>query len=85
MCHHLHQGLKQVSVRLLQGGRGISNVKSYDQKCLKFENFTAQVQDDGGAPRMSALHCLLPRKRSCPTWVTSSNQAPSPENRCNLT
>jgi hypothetical protein len=46
---------------------------------------TAQVQDDAGGPRMSALHCLLPRKRSWPTWGTSSNQAPSPPSRSNLT
>ena len=45
----------EAGVRLLQGGRRPSTVKSYDQKWLKFENFTAQVQDDAGAPRMSAL------------------------------
>ncbi len=32
-----------------------STVKSYDQKWLKLESFTVQVQDDAGAPRMSAL------------------------------
>jgi hypothetical protein len=42
-------------VLLLQGDRRPSTVKSYDQKWLKFQNFTAQVQDDAGAPRMSAL------------------------------
>jgi hypothetical protein len=50
----LAQGF-EVGVRLIQGGRRPSTVKSYDQKWLKFENFTAQVQDDAGAPRMSAL------------------------------
>jgi hypothetical protein len=45
----------EAGVRLLQGGRRPSTVKSYDQKWLKFETFTAQVQDDAGAPRMSAL------------------------------
>ncbi len=40
---------------LLQGDRRSSMVKSYDQKWLKFEAFTSQVQDDAGAPRMSAL------------------------------
>ena len=30
-------------------------VRSYDQKWIKFETFTTQVQDDAGAPRMSAL------------------------------
>jgi hypothetical protein len=45
----------EAGVRLLQGGRRPSTVKSYDQKWLKFENFSAQVQDDAGAPRMSAL------------------------------
>ncbi len=45
----------EAGVRLLQGGRRPSTVKSYDQKWLKFEAFTAQVQDDAGAPRMSAL------------------------------
>ncbi len=45
----------EAGVRLLQGGRRTSTVKSYDQKWLKFENFTAQVQDDVGATRMSTL------------------------------
>ena len=45
----------EAGVRLLQGGRRPSTVKSYDQKWLKFEAFTSQVQDDAGAPRMSAL------------------------------
>jgi hypothetical protein len=45
----------EAGVRLLQGDRRPSTVKSYDQKWLKFENFTAQVQDDTGAPRMSDL------------------------------
>jgi hypothetical protein len=45
----------EAGVRLLQGGRRLSTVKSYDQKWLKFETFTTQVQDDAGAPRMSAL------------------------------
>jgi hypothetical protein len=45
----------EAGVRLQQGGRRPSTVRSYDQKWLKFENFTAQVQDDAGAPRMSAL------------------------------
>jgi hypothetical protein len=45
----------EAGVRLLQGGRRPSTVKWYDQKWLKFENFTAQVQDDAGVPRMSAL------------------------------
>jgi hypothetical protein len=48
MCQHS-------GVRLLQGGHRPSTVTSYDQKWIKFENFTAQVQDDAGAPRMSAL------------------------------
>jgi hypothetical protein len=30
----------EAGVRLLQGGRRPSTVKSYDQKWLKFENFT---------------------------------------------
>ena len=42
-------------VRLLQGGRRPSTVKSYDQKWLKFETFTSQTQDDVDAPRMCAL------------------------------
>ena len=33
----------EAGVRLLQGGRRPSTVKSYDQKWLKFETFTAQV------------------------------------------
>ncbi len=45
----------EAGVRLLQGGRRPCTVKSYDQKWLKFENFTAQVQDDAGSPRMSVL------------------------------
>jgi hypothetical protein len=45
----------EAGVRLLQGGRRPSTVNSYDHKWLKFQNFTAQVQDDAGAPRMSAL------------------------------
>ncbi len=45
----------EAGVRLLQGGRRPSTVKSYDQKWLKFENFTTHVQDDAGAPRMSVL------------------------------
>ena len=45
----------EAGVTLLQGGRRPSTVKSYDQKWLKFEAFTSQVQDDAGAPRMSAL------------------------------
>jgi len=45
----------ETDIRLLQGGRRPSTVKSYDQKWFKFENFTAQIQDDAGAPRMSAL------------------------------
>jgi hypothetical protein len=44
------------TVRLLQGGRRPSTVKSYDQKWIKFEDFTSQAQDDAGAPRM----CVLP-------------------------
>ncbi len=32
-----------------------STIRSYDQKWIKFETFTTQVQDDSGAPRMSAL------------------------------
>ena len=43
------------TVRLLQGDRRPSTVKSYDQKCLKFEAFTSQVQDDADAARMCAL------------------------------
>jgi hypothetical protein len=73
----------EAGVRLLQGGRRPSTVKSYDQKCLKFENFTAQVQDDTGASRMSALpassHTVVAY------LVTSSNQAPSAQNRFSLT
>ena len=45
----------EAGVRLLQGGRRPSTVKSYDQKWLKFEAFTSQVQDDADEPRMSAL------------------------------
>ena len=45
----------EAGVRLLQGDRRPSTVRSYDQKWIKFENFTTQVQDDAGAPRMSAL------------------------------
>ncbi len=45
----------EAGVRLLQGGRRPSTVKSYDQKWLKFANLTTQVQDDAGAPRMSVL------------------------------
>jgi hypothetical protein len=45
----------EAGVRLLQGGQRPSTVKSYDQKWLKFETFTAQVQDDAGATRMTAL------------------------------
>jgi hypothetical protein len=44
----------EAGVRLLQGGRRPSTFKS-NQKWLKFETFAAQVQDDAGAPRMSAL------------------------------
>jgi len=47
-------GFQEV-VPLLQGGRRPSTVKSYDQQWLKFEAFMSQVQDDAGAPRMSAL------------------------------
>ena len=36
-------------MRLVQGDRRPFTVKSYDQKWLKFESFTAQVQDDAGA------------------------------------
>ena len=42
-------------VRLLQGDRRPSTVKSYDQKWLKFEAFTSQVQDDTDTSRMCAL------------------------------
>ncbi len=45
----------EAGVRLLQGDRRPSTVKSYDQKWIKFEAFTVQVQDDAGAPRMSVL------------------------------
>jgi hypothetical protein len=45
----------EAGVRLLQGVRRPSTVRSYDQKWIKFETFTTQVQDDSGAPRMSAL------------------------------
>jgi hypothetical protein len=45
----------EVGVRLLQGDRRPSTVKSYEQKWFKFENFTTQVQDNAGAPHMSAL------------------------------
>ncbi len=45
----------QAGVRLLQGGRKPSTVRSYDQKWSKFETFTTQVQDDAEAPRMSVL------------------------------
>jgi hypothetical protein len=45
----------ETDVRLLQGGRRPSTFKSHDQKWFKFENFTSQVQDDAGAPRMSVL------------------------------
>jgi hypothetical protein len=45
----------EAGVRLLQEGRRPSTVKSYDQKWLKFENFTAQVQDDANAQRMSTF------------------------------
>jgi hypothetical protein len=42
----------EAGVRLLQGDRRPSTVKSYDQKCLKLEAFTTQVQDDAGAPKI---------------------------------
>jgi hypothetical protein len=47
----------ETGVRLLQGDRRPSTVKSYDQEWLKFEvvTVTSQVQDDAGAPRMSSL------------------------------
>ena len=45
----------EAAVRLLQGGRRPSTVKSYDHKWLKFEVFTSQAQDDAGAPRLCAL------------------------------
>ncbi len=45
----------EAGVWLLQEGRRPSTVKSYDQKWLKFEAFTSQVQDDTGASRMSVL------------------------------
>ena len=45
----------EAAVRLLQGGRRPSTVKSYDQKWLKFEAFTSQAQDDADAPRMCSL------------------------------
>ena len=45
----------EAGVWLLQGGRRPSTVRSYDQKWVKFETFTTQVQDDAGAPRMSVL------------------------------
>jgi hypothetical protein len=45
----------EAGVRLLQGGRRPSTVRSYDQKWIKFETFTTQVLDDTGASRMSAL------------------------------
>ena len=45
----------EAGVRLLQGGRRPSTVRSYDQKWIKFETFNTQVQDDAGAPRMSVL------------------------------
>ncbi len=45
----------EAGVRLLQGGRRPSTVKSYDQKWLKIENFTPQVQDDEGVQCMSTL------------------------------
>jgi hypothetical protein len=45
----------EAAVRLLQGGRRPSTVKSYDQKWLKSEAFTSQAQSDAGAPCMCAL------------------------------
>ncbi len=45
----------ETGVRLLHGGRRPSTVRSYHQKWIKFETFTAQVQDDAGASRMSVL------------------------------
>jgi hypothetical protein len=45
----------EAGVRLLQGGRRPSTVKSYDQNWLTIEAFTSQVQDDSRAPRMSVL------------------------------
>ena len=45
----------EAAVRLLQGDRRPSTVKSYDHKWLKFEAFTSQAQDDAGAPRLCAL------------------------------
>jgi hypothetical protein len=45
----------EAGVRLLQGGRRPSTVRSYDQKWIKFETFTTQVQDDARAPRRSVL------------------------------
>jgi hypothetical protein len=49
-CNLYYEGNEQ-----LQGDRRPSTVRSYDQKWIKFETFTTQVQDDAGAPRMSAL------------------------------
>ena len=40
---------------LLQGDRRPSTVKSYDQKWLKFESFTSEVQDDEDVSDMCAL------------------------------
>ena len=45
----------EAAVRLLQGGRRPSTVKSYDHKWLKFEAFTSHAQDDAGAPRLCSL------------------------------
>ncbi len=49
----------EAGVMLLQGGRKPSTVRSCEQKWIKFETFTTQVQNDAGAPHMSALPASL--------------------------
>jgi hypothetical protein len=52
MCQRSHRASKQACGCYKEAE---DLPKSYDQKRLKFETFTSQVQDDAGAPRMSAL------------------------------
>ena len=56
----------EAAVRLLQGVRRPSTVKSYDQKWIKFEAFTSQVQDDAGAPRMCPLSVSNQSQKTVP-------------------
>ncbi len=49
VCHDSHR------VTLEKETEDRPRLGSYDQKWIKFETFTTQVQDDAGVPRMSAL------------------------------